>query len=579
MPDLDDVFKFATPKYVYIRDSKLGILKYLFMGIIFFYVVIYSIMYSCTHLKPEVATGLGSMTLNSPVIDCKDGACTFDFDNIADMKYCSQYQKGRLLAAKEKPKPTLSKKDEKTTDDKNASKSEQKGDEKKSDDKSASKPKGPQVGDFQTKPKDCRYIDSDRLTLEEQPNSLFVPMRYVSYEQTINTECYDPLLKGHKGHSVRKTGANYSCKKAWTTTSTKEFFVADIGAYTISISHSFMVPAFGLAGASPQFAGFFAACKDNHPADPWSECKIARVPNTTGKVAPEDEALAVNIKDLGVDSLTGTPEGLDKISIQDLLKLTPVAQDNNWTKDIPDRKLPPSFGHPDNSIRENGGMLMLSIDYANTGYGRPGFPGMDFPVVALGAIKPITYTYRPYFIPTKESKRVEVKQENDASKTRTVNVWYGLSIMMSFEGKIVQFTVSQLLTGLTTGLVLLSSATTIVVSLALYVFKNKEKYLLQMYQFTEDMTEYKSLDLEKCPVTSFTGDKLLDTVVKKRSLNVEEITDILLDYEVRFNRIDGRDPKLAFIGDEIKNKGVQKMRDNQQEKQNAFFQSMGGAVE
>merc|ERR1719272_2720229 len=107
-------------------------------------------------------------------------------------------------------------------------------------------------------------------------------------------------------------------------------------------------------------------------------------------------------------------------------------------------------------------MMMLSVNYDNTGAGRPGFPGLDFPSVMLGAVKPVTYSYRPYFIPTKENKKVEVMMNSDSSTKRTVNVWYGVTVKMSFEGNLVTFSLSKLLSAFTTGLVLLSSATTIV---------------------------------------------------------------------------------------------------------------------
>merc|ERR1719498_1340 len=149
--------------------------------------------------------------------------------------------------------------------------------------------------------------------------------------------------------------------------------------------------------------------------------------------------------------------------------------------------------------------MMLTVNYENTGYMRPGIPGLP------GPIKPITYNYRPYFIPRKTNKRVEVKQTNDDSKERVVNIWYGVTVQMSFEGNIVEFSFSQLLHGMTTGLVLLSSATTLVIYIALYLHPRKEKYLLQMYQYTEDMSDYKKLrasrtDPNKIPACHHTGE-------------------------------------------------------------------------
>merc|ERR1719183_350340 len=201
-------------------------------------------------------------------------------------------------------------------------------------------------------------------------------------------------------------------------------------------------------------------------------------------------------EDEGITSLGLSSAGQDQIKVGDLLKLTPVAQNHSWKKDIADRKLPKVFGHPQTSLQETGGMLMLSVNYDNVGKMRPGIPG-------LPQIKPITYTYRPYFVPAKRNKRVEVLQASDSAQERTVNIWYGVTVQLSFEGSIVVFSLTGLLHGFTTGLVLLSSATTIVIYLAIYVFKHKDKYLLQMYQYTEDMSEYKKLPHSDMPVTSW----------------------------------------------------------------------------
>jgi hypothetical protein len=289
--------------------------------------------------------------------------------------------------------------------------------------------------------------------------------------------------------------------------------------------------------------------------------------------------------------LTGTPDGLDQISFQDLLKLTPAAQDYGWTTDIPDRKMPKDFGHENTSLRESGGLLMLTVGYDNTGTMRPGIPGLAIPFI--GAIKPITYTYRPYFVPTKHNKRIEVQMSADSAEKRVVNVWYGVTIQMSFEGKLVKFEFAELLKAFTTGLVLLSTATTIVVALATFVFKDKDKYLLQIYQFTEDMSHYNKFckNNPSAPVTSFTGDLLKKARGKDANgeLSLKEVTDILVDYEVRLNRVDGRDPKLAFpASEELKDKsgawkpqaeGVPTMRMNLVKQEEAFFDSgsSGGA--
>merc|ERR1719201_178730 len=190
-------------------------------------------------------------------------------------------------------------------------------------------------------------------------------------------------------------------------------------------------------------------------------------------------------------------------------------------------------------------MLMLAVNYDNTGYMRPGFPGLDMPDFALGAIKPVTYTYRPYFIPTSGNKKVEVLFESDEAKTRTVNIWYGVTIKMSFEGTLCKFGFSALLTTLTTALVLVTSASTIVTYMALYLFKASAKYTLLMYQYSEDFTAYKDhvANKKKERVDYASGELLLKKAAAK-SLTEQEIYTLFLDHEFRMNKLDGRDPQL-----------------------------------
>jgi hypothetical protein len=273
-----------------------------------------------------------------------------------------------------------------------------------------------------------------------------------------------------------------------------------------------------------------------------------RVPSSRGAYADEDVTDLVEPRSMNIESLQSTEDGLDAISVLDLLKLTPVAQSNGWNADIADRKLPGKLGHPEQSLREAGGILMLSVAYDNTGTGRPGFPGLNIPPL-LGAIKPITYSYRPYFVPSHDNKKIEVQFVSDAAKNRVVNVWYGITVKLSFEGKLVIFSYSALFSHLATALVLLASATTVVTYGVLYC--GPSKYGLLMYQVSEDFSDWRHLrelghTVESKPVDYVTGHKILQAIKDSNKLSDEDILSILACYEVRLNKLDGKDPHLAF---------------------------------
>merc|ERR1719409_1165428 len=108
---------------------------------------------------------------------------------------------------------------------------------------------------------------------------------------------------------------------------------------------------------------------------------------------------------MGIPSLSTSPGGEDQIEFGELLKVAPVAQRYSFEKGVLDAELPDDFGHPGKSLREVGGMLLIDVNYANDGYMRPNLP-------FLPEIKPITYTYRPYFIPTTRNEKYELVQHS-----------------------------------------------------------------------------------------------------------------------------------------------------------------------
>jgi len=549
MPDLDNLFKYCTPKYVYIRDAKLGIMKYTMMGAIFGYVVVYNILYTCDHLPINRAMGFGSITMQHPVDDCDelDKDCLSKFHNIDTLPYCSQFtgDKSRLLSEHEP-------KDLGRTTAPSESKKE--------------------IGDHIAAPKMCRYLDNRRLEWEANvPSEVFIPTGYKQVKQKINKNCYNPELNGQDLGGEGDV-EQFRCKTGWTTTESKEYYVADIERFTLRMSHSFSAPVISMYGVSEDFQGVLAACKSNHPLDVKAECERTKVPNTSGAMAPEDEEGLSTADAMGIPSLKGTKEGLDEISLNDLLKVTPVAQRYPKVREnVLDARLPDDFGHAGQSLREVGGMMMLEVEYANNGYGRPGFKSCG----AACAIKPVTYTYRPHFVPTNSNHEIQLVQKSDHAETRTVDIWFGITIKMQFNGELVAFSYSKVLTALTSGLVLLSMATTLVCYAASFLLPMQEKYNGLMYQMSDDMSDFaryrdktvkglgqwiNPLGLlsdpkwDAMPSVGYAGDLLLRKLSEDGSpkggedgkLTNSEVIKLLCQSEVRLNRLDAMDIRMIF---------------------------------
>lgn len=561
MVDFDNVFKYCTPKYVYIRDAKLGMMKYTMMGLIFFYVIVYNILYTCDHLAPHHARGFGNIQMYHPVDDCDalDAECLAKWHNIGTLPYCTQYveKKGDEAASQRRMAETDSEEDGK--------------DAAESD-----------VGKYLSPQKKCRYLDNRRLEWESGvPSELFIPTHYKQIRQDLNPDCYNPEI--HTTEEL-KGGSKYRCKSGWITKDVKHFWVADIEQFTLRMGHSFSAPIIGKFGVSTDFQGIFAACKTNHVTSISAECKRAKVPHTSGAIASEDEEGLMTAEEMEIPSLKGGPSGRDEISLGDFLKVTPVAQNHPSVREnVLDTELPADLGHPGKSLRDVGGMLLIDVNYDNMGYSRPGIPGLPEPY----QVKPITYTYRPYFIPTTENMKYQLVEQSDHSKSRIVDIWYGVTVKMQFNGQLVVFSWSKLLTAMTTGLVLLSMATTLVCYAASFVLPMQEKYNALMYQMSEDMSNFGNMRNKKVkglgqwinPVgllsdtawaaeeTVFsTGTSLLSKLgsdgTPTQELTNEEVITILCVNEMRMNRLDGMDVRMIFAdpeADQTKNNKAYKL--------------------
>jgi len=388
------------------------------------------------------------------------------------------------------------------------------------------------------------------------PSETFIPTRYKQVKQKLNKACYNPEI--HTDAELHGSTEIYRCQTPWETVEENEYYVADIEHFKLSFSHSFSAPTIGKFGVSTDFQGVFAACPNNHPADVVTECQRAKVPLTNAAIAPEDEAGLKTTHEMGIPTLTGTDDGLDEISLGDLLRVTPVAQSCSLHGSVLDAKLPKDFGHSEETLRDVGGMLLLDVDYSNVGTNRPGIPFLP----ETAQLKPITYLYRPYFIPSTSNTRSQLIQASDHAEERIIDVWYGLTVKMQFNGQLVVFDWSALLTALTSGLVLLTSATTLVTYLAIYVMPNKEKYNQLIFQTSEDFSNYKMMkskngggnadDWEKRGSTFASGAILEKCAEDPDRMTNEDIVKYLVMAEMRLNRMDGMDTRMVYDGVEPK---------------------------
>lgn len=92
--DLDDLLAYNTPKFVRIRDWKLGFMQKLLMFLIVLKIFFFQMVWQGKHLKPVRVQGLARASLQQPTRDGCDPletTCFTDWTPLDKLPYCNQY--------------------------------------------------------------------------------------------------------------------------------------------------------------------------------------------------------------------------------------------------------------------------------------------------------------------------------------------------------------------------------------------------------------------------------------------------------------------------------------------------------
>eukprot|EP00451_Oxyrrhis_marina_P030928 CAMPEP_0204363962 /NCGR_PEP_ID=MMETSP0469-20131031/40759_1 /ASSEMBLY_ACC=CAM_ASM_000384 /TAXON_ID=2969 /ORGANISM="Oxyrrhis marina" /LENGTH=622 /DNA_ID=CAMNT_0051352777 /DNA_START=5 /DNA_END=1873 /DNA_ORIENTATION=+ len=566
---------------VYIRNWKLGILNLVVKLGILAFILIKTIWYDCAHLPEFPANGFARLSMLHPVDDCDpyDPTCHARFQTVDKLPYCTQFAGDPFMAGQSQDdwRPSVksdaaSMKRLKSMFEHDVTRpAEPKKRRMAAAKRNATEGLFPPIGTLFTEARVCKYFDHIRLTWQPKiANSFFIPTRYQRITQKLNPDCYDPAVHGVKGDDG--SSDRFYCSKAYTTTEREDYYVADIENFKLTFLHQFESTSTGLHGNQLMYRGFLGKCDTNHPKDIYSDCEIFPVPNSVGEVAPEDEAIAGNSSQF--PSMTQDDEGADTISVLDLLRATPLATQHNLTN-VLDAILPEDMELGARTLREAGGTLILSIDYSNVGKKRPGLPWtimqyLPGPLKDVfepfnSPIKPITYTYRPYFLPAYRFRDIVSTRPPTYPKERIVEEWHGIQVNVLFHGKLVAFDFNELLAVLTTSLALLAFSVLMVDMFACHnPFSSlAPKYKTLKFQPSEDFTNFLLLHSHFDPKgpsanprtnelrsTTPSSDLLLTKLDDKGKviddIAQEELVKLLNFYEMRLNRLDAMDVNCSF---------------------------------
>lgn len=433
MDYLDEHLIYRTPKYTVIRDWRFG-LTYRFVQLSSLaYVVVYTILYRCEHLRRVPVSGYTRVDVSTPVKHgCfeADATCKLDLRTLAELPYCSQ--------GKTNPTPDQ---------------------------------------------KPCEYQDAYALSPQTpMPNALFVP-------SFVNRMYQDSACEPSATNS-------WKCEQLYTTVPKDglwqhEAFIADVERYRLLISHSYEIAdgdldegARVLMGRSESTLGNLAAATATPPSAmrsrwPHHDGDLTMPPGSATAPAHLRHSLSGLQEDAMIPSYEGgnpdfqslyhSPWG-DELSLADLLKLA----DPSGADAVLSMK-----GENGLSRRERGGVLMVDIEYTNE---------RSFDILGL--------TPPRYIISARVLPMQWLYQSHAAAlvnKTRTIEAYQGFLIYGRVHGHIRTFHWLTLFQVSATALVLLAVAGMLTEAAMTHGTTLAHKYQLIGHQPDKQVRELRSL--------------------------------------------------------------------------------------
>lgn len=233
-------------------------------------------------------------------------------------------------------------------------------------------------------------------------------------------------------------------------------YMADLGNFTVRISHSTWAPTSSISANSGDMEGDIMKCKEGADCnDPTSWISIKKMPKTGGA---------------------------DQLLMRDILyAATPTsmvgAKGPGLDLDLQSDACPRKCENKPSTYRFMGLVIRASVVYDNTGT-----------LIEGSSPSNIKYHYK-FYVKPKTIFHVQVVQKGSNIHKRTIHHLYGPRVVFDAGGKLGQFQLNQLIIQLTTSLAMFALATTIVDFLMLYVLPNRVRY--EAYKYQEENEEEK----------------------------------------------------------------------------------------
>lgn len=346
----------------------------------------------------------------------------------------------------------------------------------------------------------CIFMDGASFSNKDAaPGTIFVPTRFDIAKQISGCDPQPP---------------DFTCDQRWKYARPdqpwRKQFIDDIEDYKITIDHSYQTQDLTLAGVAGDHTGHVEI-----PCDPEGDLKACMMHPQFAPV-PRDGLPRLE----ALPSVRGGARG-DSISIRDLLEMIrPQHKDYLAWKTHEERR---------RTVRSDGAVIALRIQYTNKQL-------LDY----MGKA-PIKYMLTATLLPLKENKQMW-SDDNSLEPMRTIYNAHGLTIIAGISGDLHVFSVTQLLTVLSSSLVLIATAITLVDALLMYLLPEKDRYTLIKVQKTHD---YDESDKKETTI----GD-ILNKSNEKPPLG-PELLGVLCKIDQRLNRIDGMDATFTDTSEDV----------------------------
>lgn len=521
----DEILGYTTTRRIWIRDREIGIVYYLLILVVLFWVIGVQILWRNEHFLRKDVMGTTRMLYSHPTLlgcDANLATCESDYIPLDQLPYCDVFK-----------------------------------------------------GEHWTSAGPCKYADMvTAVPGGEVDNKLFFPTTVETLTQTLidgeykaepGSDCLQAPSREERGDSDKDVEDGYMCSTRGNR-SGQFYYVGDIKSYTLQLTSGY--DRAGEIGTSLEHGGYYEVCEANMRGKNETRLWVQRLKPKAGceaeaffgaaaqriEIPCQPGLKCAHLQEFNVFEHTGLRRGFETIKEgPDLFKKQPQLEKSEESQDFLQTFQPPldhdhhgrrkkfvqhrksNFGHAPGTKKKGRAAVHRGLDQYVSKWGdtfRLGrileLAGVDidndynidgwsarqsgaaieilcvyenlYPVLSTFGYKPVRYTYRVKELPMPFMSRTQLaaEQPQDYPQTRHYEVRHGILVTFKVAGTFGEFNMTYLLVMLTTAFALIAAATTITDVWATYVHPKQNNFFHLKYEVSPDFSA-----CWKCPKCAY----------------------------------------------------------------------------